>query len=84
MATKRISIYYSTLLVKNELPGGAWTLNIVRTDREGQVIDNHISAWRGLPAAKRFAVGYIGKRPKWEINETKTQLKAVTETRVAQ
>ena len=79
---KRVSVFYTTKLSKNEATGGAWLLQVVKKDREGEVMSTHLSAWKGLPAAKREAVTYIGKRPKWEVNEANTKLTAETEVRV--
>jgi len=82
MATKRVSVFFKTTLTKNLNQGGAWLLTVKKFNREGELIDSQSSAWKSLPAAKRDATTYIGKRPKWEINEEVTVLTANTEVRV--
>jgi hypothetical protein len=80
--SKKTSVFFTTKLEKNEEQGGAWLLNIVKRDTDEATMAIHYSAWKSLAAAKRKAVEYIGKRPKWETNEDKTKVTALTEQKI--
>jgi ABC-type Fe3+-citrate transport system substrate-binding protein len=80
--SKKTSVFFTTNLEKNEEQGGAWLLHIVKRDNEEATMAIHYSAWKSLPAAKRKTVEYIGKRPKWEMNENKTKVTALTEQKI--
>jgi hypothetical protein len=79
---KRVSNYFSATITKNAEEGGAWLLNLTRKNRDGEVIASYSNAFKTATYAKRKAVDWIGKRPKWEVNEEKTVILGNTEVRV--
>jgi hypothetical protein len=79
---KRVSNYYAANITKNADEGGAWLLTLTRKNRDGEVISSYANAFKTATYAKRKAVDWIGKRPKWEINEDKTVILGATEVRV--
>lgn len=79
---KRVSNYFYASIVKNDAEGGAWLLNLTRKDRDGVLIDSYCHSFKTATYAKRKAVDWIGKRPKWETNEEKTTITGTTEVRL--
>ena len=75
-------VHYQSLIVKNNEKGGAFLVNIIKLDDNQEVVESHNSAWRTLATGKKHVSAYIGKRPKWEVNEDKTVAKALTEVKV--
>lgn len=72
---------------KEDVKGAAWLATVTVKEPEvpndGRLKKEHVSAWSGLPAAKRWAAGVINRKSiRWVVSEDKKTLTAEVEVKL--